>query len=171
MSRASMMQPRQNSTYQWEGRMKNVLAAVVLAVASLIGMNLTAGTDATVIPDPAFTVSIPELATMHVPKKYSRSAAIARMYPITSRFSSGLQLVLKSLVFDQAHPLLSVGMYRQGPCSFLSHSRSHMQPGYSSQQPCHYSQPQPGHSVASSHSRSFVSQCWRISVFSSCSFF
>jgi len=78
MSRAIMMQLRQNSTYQWEGRMKNVLAAVVLAVASLIGMNLTAGTDATVISDPAFTVSIPELATMHVPKKYSRSAAIAR---------------------------------------------------------------------------------------------
>ena len=69
MARANMMQPKQNSTYQLEGRTKTVLAAVVLAVASLIGTNLTAGTDATVITAPAFTVSVPELATMRVPKK------------------------------------------------------------------------------------------------------
>ena len=58
--------------------MKTLLSVAILTAASLIGMNPAAATEATAITSPAVAAPVPELATMHVPKKYSKSAAIAK---------------------------------------------------------------------------------------------
>ncbi|MDB4654251.1 hypothetical protein OAE40_00585 [Rubripirellula sp.] len=58
--------------------MKTLFSVAILTAASLIGMNPAAATEATVNARPVGAAPVPELATMHVPKKYSRSAAIAK---------------------------------------------------------------------------------------------
>ena len=58
--------------------MKTLFSVAILTAASLIGMNPAAATEAAVMATPAVVAPVPELATMHVPKKYSRSAAIAK---------------------------------------------------------------------------------------------
>ncbi|MGI9469571.1 MAG: hypothetical protein ACR2OA_20785 [Rubripirellula sp.] len=58
--------------------MNNVFQAGILVAASLVGMNPVAAAEGIAIANPAVAAPVPELATMHVPKKYSRSAAIAK---------------------------------------------------------------------------------------------
>ena len=58
--------------------MKTLFSVAILTAASLIGINPAAATEAAVMARPAVSAPVPELATMHVPKKYSRSAAIAQ---------------------------------------------------------------------------------------------
>lgn len=58
--------------------MKNVLSVGLIVAASLISLNPVAATEVTAKAGPVVAAPIPELATMHVPKTYSRSAAIAK---------------------------------------------------------------------------------------------
>jgi hypothetical protein len=58
--------------------MKTLFSLAILTAASLIGMNPVAAAEGIAIANPAVAAPVPELATIHVPKKYSRSAAITK---------------------------------------------------------------------------------------------
>ena len=58
--------------------MQNVLSVGLIIAASLISLNPVAATEVTAKATPTVSAPVPDLVSMHVPKKYSRSEAIAK---------------------------------------------------------------------------------------------